>query len=51
MFKNYARFTLNTFKTVALVLCGVHLVNVWIVNELRKRRLTERYLQGRTAIP
>lgn len=35
--------------TVALVLGGVHLVNVWIFNEIRKRRLDEQYLRGRTA--
>jgi len=34
--------------TVALVLGGVHLVNVWIFNEIRKRRLDEQYLRGRT---
>ena len=35
--------------TVALVLGGVHLVNVWIFNEIRKRRMDEQYLRGRTA--
>jgi hypothetical protein len=35
--------------TVALVLGGVHLVNVWIFSEIRKRRLDEQYLRERTA--
>jgi hypothetical protein len=34
--------------TVALVLGGVHLVNVWVFNEIRKRRLDEQYLRGKT---
>lgn len=33
--------------TVALVLGGVHLVNVWVFNQVRRRRLDEQYLQGR----
>jgi hypothetical protein len=37
--------------TVALVLGGVHLVNVWIFNEIRKRRLDEQYLRGKTGHP
>jgi len=34
--------------TVALVLGGVHLVNVWVFSEIRRRRLDEQYLRGRT---
>ena len=41
--------------TVALVLGGVHLVNVWVFSVIRRRRLTEDYLlrgkPTRTAIP
>jgi hypothetical protein len=32
--------------TVALVLGGVHLVNVWIFNVVRRRRLDEQLLRG-----
>jgi hypothetical protein len=32
--------------TVALVLGGVHLVNVWVFNRFRRRRMNERNLEG-----
>lgn len=35
--------------TVALVLGGVHLVNVWVFNQVRRRRVDEQYLRGRDA--
>jgi hypothetical protein len=33
--------------TVALVLGGVHLVNVWVFNRFRRRRMDERNLRGK----
>jgi hypothetical protein len=33
--------------TVALVLGGVHLVNVWVLNGFRRRRMDERNLRGK----
>jgi hypothetical protein len=32
--------------TVALVLGGVHLVNVWVFSKFRRRRMDERHLKG-----